>query len=301
MKNKIKQFFNQNSSVIIFWLLFNGIFYLIFKFAYLNMGLFYIGFQISLIILIIITIIQTLFFIRNENYKDKIQQLEIEKQKLSNQLYEISQCNYDYFLLWLHQIKTPISATKLLLNQQPLSQMALKKQILYIENYTQLALNYFRLKNINQSLTIDYTDLDIVITNVLKKISILFIDNNNSLKYQKCHQKVMSDYKWLAIIIEQLLNNAAKYTQNGTISINYFSAQNKLVISDTGIGIDNADLPKIFNSGYSGISNQSSGIGLYIVKQVADMLQIQIMIESVINEGTSVSLIFPTDDILHNC
>lgn len=298
---KIKQFLSQNSVIIIFWLLTNSIFYLIFKLAYLEINLFYLGFQISLILLLIILVIKILFFVNNENYKQKIKKLEIENQKLNDQLYEISKKNYDYFLLWLHQIKTPISATKLLLDQQPLSQIALKKQIVYIENYTQLALNYFRLKNINQSLTIDYVDLDAVITNVLKKISILFIDNNNLLKYEKCNQKVMSDYKWLAIIIEQLLNNAAKYTHDGEISIHYLLEQHKLVISDTGIGIDNADLPKIFNSGYSGIANQSSGIGLYIVKQVADMLQIKIVIDSVINQGTTVSLVFPTDDSLHNC
>lgn len=299
--NKIKQFLSQNSLMIFFWLLSNGIFYLIFKLAYLKITLFYLGFQINFILLLIILATKILFFVNNENCKQKIKKLEIENQKLNNQLYEMSKNNYDYFLLWLHQIKTPISATKLLLDQNPLSPIALKKQIVYIENYTQLALNYFRLKNINQSLTIDYVDLDVVITNVLKKISILFIDNNNLLKYEKCSQKVMSDYKWLAIIIEQLLNNAAKYTSNGTISINYFPGQNKLVISDTGIGIDKADLPKIFHSGYSGILNQSSGIGLYIVKQVADMLHIKIVIDSVINQGTTVSLIFPDDNILHNC
>ena len=113
-------------------------------------------------------------------------------------------------------------------------------------------------------------------------------------------QVVLSDEKWLTFIIEQLLSNALKYTKSGKISI-YFQDKS-LYIKDSGIGIDEKDLPRIFEKGYTGyngrLNNRSSGLGLYLVKRCTDLLSIDIKIDSVLGKGTTVILSFK-DNVYH--
>ncbi len=294
MRNIIN-FLNTNIFIIIISLFANVVYFILFLVSYLDLNLFYLALKINLIILIIVLLIKFSFFKSEQKLKDRLSCLISQNQELEYKLETMYKNDYDYFLLWLHQIKTPIAAAKLLLNQTNVSKMALKKQILYIDQYTQLALNYFRLKNVNQTFNFGVVDLDKIITDNLKKMSILFIDNKNVLKYQKIGRSVISDDNWLSIVIEQLLNNAAKYTKNGEIEIVFVESENKLSIIDTGIGIEKADLPKIFNPGYCGLNNKSSGIGLYIVREITKILNIKLVIESDTNSGTKVHLIFPRE------
>ncbi len=300
MRNVIV-FLNTNIFLIIISLFINIVYFILFLVSYLDLNLFYLALKINLIILIIVLLIKFSLFKSELKLKDRLNYLISQNQELEHKLETMYKNDYDYFLLWLHQIKTPIAAAKLLLNQNNVSKIALKKQILYIDQYTQLALNYFRLKNVNQTFNFGYVDLDKIITDNLKKMSILFIDNKNVLKYQKIGRSVISDDNWLSIVIEQLLNNATKYTKNGEIEIVFIERENKLSIIDTGIGIERSDLPKIFNRGYCGLNNKSSGIGLYIVKEITKILNIELVIESDTNCGTKVSLIFPSESILHKC
>lgn len=300
MKNIIN-FLGTNIYLIIIILLTNIVYFILFIVSYLDLNLFYLSLKINLIILIIVLLIKFSFFRSEQKLKDKLSYLINQNQELEHKLEMVYKNDYDYFLLWLHQIKTPIAAAKLLLNQNDISKIALKKQILYIDQYTQLALNYFRLKNVNQTFIFGYVDLDKIITDNLKKMSILFIDNKNVLKYQTIKYQVVSDSNWLSIVIEQLLNNAAKYTKNGEIEIVFEESENKLSIIDNGIGIEKSDLPKIFNPGYCGINNKSSGIGLYIVREITKILNIKLVIESDTNIGTKVHLFFPREELLHKC
>ena len=104
----------------------------------------------------------------------------------------------------------------------------------------------------------------------------------------------MSDEKWVSFVVGQILSNALKYSQSGKITIKFMD--DTLSISDEGIGIASEDLPRVFEKGYTGyngrVNSKSTGIGLYLVKQVCDMINIDIKIESRLSEGTTVFLKF---------
>lgn len=118
----------------------------------------------------------------------------------------------------------------------------------------------------------------------------MFIYRKLKLNFEPTNRKIVTDKKWFACILEQLLSNAIKYTPAGTITIRV-DERERLLISDTGIGIEQEDLPRIFEKGYTGsngrIGQNSSGLGLYLVKKAADMLAISIFIESKVGKGST--------------
>lgn len=205
----------------------------------------------------------------------------------------------DYFTLWLHQIKTPIAAMSLLMQQNNENTDLTKKvrqELMRVENYTHMALNYLKLEQAEKELDLDIVELDRVLKKVLKKFSILFIYNQITLDYQPLERKVLSDENWLLILIEQILSNSLKYTPaKGTIKI-YMDPdkENQLIIEDTGIGIRSEDLPKIFEKGYSGwngkIQEKSTGLGLFLSKKICQRLGHKLTIQSELGEGTTVNI-----------
>lgn len=139
--------------------------------------------------------------------------------------------------------------------------------------------------------------IDDLIRALIKKYSIQFIQNHTKVHYEKVTDEVLTDAKWASIMIEQILNNALKYARGKDIWIDFDSHQNQLKIADNGIGISQADKPKIFDRGYSGyngrLNDKSSGIGLFIVKQIANRLQHKVEVESELNEGATFTITFP--------
>ena len=122
--------------------------------------------------------------------------------------------------------------------------------------------------------------------------------NTYPLDYNHISANVISDTKWLSILIEQILANAIKYTESGTIQITFEEDSNTLKIRDTGIGIRSEDISKIFDRGYSGfngrINEKSSGLGLYLVKTIANELT-QSKCQSTLNVGSVFSIRFPSN------
>ena len=141
--------------------------------------------------------------------------------------------------------------------------------------------------------------LDSLIRSLLKKYSMLFIEKHISLDYNHISANVISDTKWLSILIEQILANAIKYTESGTIQITFEEDSNTLKIRDTGIGIRSEDLSKIFDRGYSGfngrINEKSSGLGLYLVKTIANVINVKVNVQSTLNVGSVFSIRFPSN------
>lgn len=205
----------------------------------------------------------------------------------------------DYFTLWLHQIKTPIAAMSLLMQQNqenPVLTKKVRQELIRVEDYTHMALNYLKLEQNGQELDLGEIDLDQLIKKALKKFSILFIYNRISLDYQPLQQTILSDEKWLLVLVEQILSNSLKYTpEQGTIKI-YMDPNeaNQLIIEDSGIGIRSEDLPKIFEKGYSGwngkIQDKSTGLGLFLSKKICQRLGHQLYIQSKLGQGTVVRI-----------
>ena len=202
----------------------------------------------------------------------------------------------DYYTLWVHQIKTPIAASQLLLQdvRDSKTKALLEQEVFKIDAYTNLVLQYLRLENFHDDLQLKKVALEPLIKEVVKKHSLFFIQKGLTINLHDLDVKVISDEKWLLVIIEQVLSNSLKYTKSGGIDI-YFK-ENRLYLKDTGIGIKNSDILRVFERGFSGyngrLTQQSSGLGLYLSKKIADQLGHEISISSQVGQGTTVSIHF---------
>lgn len=199
----------------------------------------------------------------------------------------------DYYSLWIHQIKVPIAAMDLILqNSQHPSSLQLSNELIKICQYVDMVLNYLRLESYSNDLVIKEVSLDPIIRSVIHKLAPLFIQKKLTLDYKEVNAIVLSDEKWLAFVLEQLLSNAIKYTPKGCITISYQAPF--LTIKDTGVGIEASDLPRIFEKGYTGyngrIHDRASGLGLYLTKKTLDLLRHPIKVESTLSQGTTITL-----------
>lgn len=291
----------KNQSVILFgYLLVCIVFITIFVLATLEIEYVFLGIEILGFILIIYLIVHWFQYQKLSDVKDDNERLLNENKNLKSEMLNQKDDLNAYFLMWLHQIKTPMTVSKLLLEKpDETTSTKLKMQLMYIEQYINMAMNYLKMIDYSTDMDITQVNLDDIIKNLLKKYSLLFIHNHISLEYQSNVTHVVSDSQWLTILIEQILSNALKYTENGKIAIQYLEDKHALEIRDTGIGIRSEDIPKIFDRGYSGfngrMNEKSSGLGLYLARKISERLNIQIEVESKLSKGSVFRLVFPTN------
>ena len=291
----------KNQSVILFgYLLVCIVFITISVLATLEIEYVFLGIEILGFILFIYLIVHWFQYQKLSDVKDDNERLLNENKNLKSEMLNQKDDLNAYFLMWLHQIKTPMTVSKLLLDKpDDTTNTKLKMQLMYIEQYINMAMNYLKMIDHSTDMDITEVNLDDIIKNLLKKYSLLFIHNHISLEYQSNVTHVISDSQWLTILIEQILSNALKYTENGKISIQYLKDKHALEIRDTGIGIRSEDIPKIFDRGYSGfngrMNEKSSGLGLYLAKKISERLNIQIEVESKLSKGSIFRLVFPTN------
>jgi ATPase/histidine kinase/DNA gyrase B/HSP90 domain protein len=293
--NKLWSFLKSEYRVFITLLFVCSIFGGVFLFAGLNMEYFVLGLEIILFALFIFLVMEWFSYVKKEDMAKRIEELEIENKALQSKIIDERKDLEEYFLLWIHQIKTPITVCNLILGK-PDADYRLREQMIYIEEYTNMAMNYLKLLERTSDMDIYEVDLDIIISSIVKKYSLIFIEKKISLDYTPTNAKVISDAKWLSIMLEQIISNALKYTKSGKISINFDKELLKLSIKDTGIGIPSKDIKKIFDRGYSGfngrVNEKSSGLGLYMVGRIAQILNIKIEVYSKLNIGSEFNFIF---------
>lgn len=199
----------------------------------------------------------------------------------------------DYYSAWTHQIKTPIAAMKLKFQNED---SALARQSLNdlkrIEQYVDMALTYLKLDSDDIDYVIQEHDLDDIIRQAIRSFAGEFIDRKIGLDYETVSFKVLTDDKWLVFVLEQILSNALKYTSQGSIRI--YMKGSTLCVEDTGIGIAAADVPRVFEKGFTGYNGRkdkrASGIGLYLCKRICDNLSHGISVESEAGSGTTVMI-----------
>ena len=200
----------------------------------------------------------------------------------------------DYYTTWVHQIKTPIASMHLTLQNEdsPMSRR-LSDDLFRVEQYVEMVLTYLRLDAGPTDYVFRECALDTVIKGSLRKFAVQFIGRNIGLSFTETGETVVTDEKWLAFVLEQLLSNALKYTPQGTVSV-YMEAPKTLCIRDTGIGIAACDLPRIFEKGYTGRNGRTDktarGLGLYLCRRVCENLGHGISAESVLGEGTCIKI-----------
>ncbi len=218
----------------------------------------------------------------------------------------------DYYSMWVHQIKTPISAMKLLLEaeREELGQLmcddeqsqcllsdnmdSFEDELFRIEEYVSMALQYQRVSSTENDFVLEKVSVDGVIRDTIKKYAKVMIRRHIGMNYSGTVQEVYTDGKWLAFMLEQILSNAIKYTPQGGVTIETAEEKDRffITIKDTGIGIKAEDLPRVFEKGYTGYNGhadkKATGIGLYLCRQMADKLGHTIRMESEIGKGTKV-------------
>ena len=200
----------------------------------------------------------------------------------------------EYYTLWAHQIKTPIAAMRLTLQNEdtPLSRR-LTAELGRVERYVEMVLAYLRLDADSTDYVLREYDLDPILRAAVKRFSGEFIERRLALDLRPTEARVLTDEKWLSFVLEQLLSNALKYTPEGRISI-YMEPPATLCVSDTGIGIAPEDLPRIFEQGFTGCNGRTdkraSGLGLYLCRRVCGRLGHTITAESEPGRGTTVRL-----------
>ena len=205
----------------------------------------------------------------------------------------------DYYTMWAHQIKTPIFALRLLLQENPTENKEALTELFKIEQYVEMVLGYLRTEDMSSDLKLSRCELDPIIREQIHKYAGIFVSKKLSLTYEGIAESILTDEKWLGFVIGQILSNALKYTRTGGIRISL--KENTLIIEDTGIGIREEDLPRIFEKGYTGVNgrenNRATGIGLYLSKKIMKRLGHRIYVTSEEGKGTKVFLEFSQNDL----
>ncbi len=173
------------------------------------------------------------------------------------------------------------------------ARLALEVELLKIEQYVEMVLSYLRLDSDSTDYVLRDCQLDEILRQAVRKLAKMFILKKITLDFQETGKTVLTDGKWLAFVVEQVLSNALKYTpEGGTIRI--YGDGDTVVISDSGIGIQPEDLPRVFEKGFTGYNGRterkSTGIGLYLCRQVLQRLCHGITITSRPGQGTLVRL-----------
>ena len=211
----------------------------------------------------------------------------------------------NYIEMWIHEVKIPLSTLTLIgNNHKDTFNKKTKTQLKRLEDYVDQVLYYARSENAEKDYLIKETDLSKVTKNVGLKNMEDLLENKIDYIANNVNVKVLTDSKWLEFILGQIINNSIKYKKNisnSYIKISTLDEENKitLIIEDNGIGIKESDLKQVFNKSFTGENgrnvSKSTGMGLFIAKNMCEKLGHRIDIESKENEYTKVYIIFAKD------
>ncbi|PEB43963.1 histidine kinase, partial [Bacillus thuringiensis] len=201
----------------------------------------------------------------------------------------------------------PIASTKLIIeNNQNEITNKIDSQMDRIEGFVEQVLYYSRSNNVNKDYIIKPINLDNVVRNVIKRNYRDFIHKRIKLDIQDIDEIVYSDGKWVEFIINQIIGNSIKYSNNKEqmIRICLIKKTNSVIltIEDNGVGIVTKDINRVFEKGFTGENgrkfSKSTGMGLYLCEKLCSKLGLKIGIESEVNKGTRVTLVFPLSDMV---
>ncbi|PMC35438.1 histidine kinase [Bacillus sp. UMB0899] len=220
--------------------------------------------------------------------------------RLASQNKTILEQEKDELLSWIHEVKTPLTAMHLIIER--VEDQKLKSGLTYewlrIHLLLDQQLHQKRISFMENDLHIEKTDLEQLLFDEIKLLQSWCIQKGIGFDLQLDITEVLTDPKWLAFILRQLLTNAVKYSEDSDITLKSLKTNNQVILqlSDSGRGIDPKDLPRIFDKGFTSTTNHtdqsSTGMGLYLAKKVAESLHIHIEVESTFHVGTTFTLIF---------
>ena len=227
---------------------------------------------------------------------------QLNQQKLRNREQHLLLLEkQDELLAWVHEMKAPLTAMKLL--QDNVTDRILKERLenewLRLHLLLDQQLHATRLMSIEQDNALTAVNVRQIVAKEVKELRSWFFEKNIALEMDEIDVDVLTDAKWLGFIVRQLLTNALKYSESGQEIRIYMTDNNghkTLHIQDFGQGIAAQDLPRVFRKSYTGTigreTSSATGMGLYLVKQAASALHIQVSITSNVGVGTTVHLQF---------
>lgn len=213
----------------------------------------------------------------------------------------------EYIETWVHEIKTPIASIRLMLdNNKEFIDKRFSSEMDKVELFIEQALYYSRSNDVSKDYIVRKFSIKDSIYKVIKRNSRDFISKRISLDVFEKDKIIYSDPKWVEFIANQIIGNAVKYSldKGGKISLKLIEEKEsiKLTISDNGVGIEERDIKRVFEKGFTGENGRkfgkSTGMGLYLCKKLCDKLGIGISLKSKINEGTEVTLVFPQSSMM---
>lgn len=212
----------------------------------------------------------------------------------------------EYIELWIHEIKTPIAAGKLIAqNNKNEVTKSIDEELDKIEYYVEQALYYARSNTVEKDYCITKCNLQDIVNTVIKKNKDDLINNKIKINIEDINENIYTDSKWIIFILNQIITNCIKYSkiENAEININVEIKKARVIldIKDNGIGIRKGEITKVFEKGFTGSNGRkegkkSTGIGLYLCRKLCGKLGIGIELNSEENIGTDVKLVFPKND-----
>jgi len=208
----------------------------------------------------------------------------------------------EYIETWVHEIKTPIASTKLIIeNNQNEVTNKIDFQIDKIEGFIEQVLYYSRSNNVSKDYILKEINLDDLVRNVVKRNYRDFIHKKIKIDIKDNNEVVFSDEKWIGFILNQIIGNSIKYSSNKEPMVSIYSVKKKnsviLTIDDNGVGIVDKDINRVFEKGFTGENgrrfSKSTGMGLYLCEKLCSKLGLKISINSEVNKGTQVIIVFP--------
>ena len=249
-------------------------------------------------------IIKTPNFIEGKILKDILQ--DTGKSMLENVNYykNIQEDYKEYIELWIHEVKIPIAASKMIIeNNKNEVTKSIDEELDKVENYTEQALFYARSNAVEKDYIINKTNLKEIVNGAILKNKTTLLNEKVSIELSNLKdEEVYTDSKWAVFIINQIIQNAIKYSkkENKKIEISSQEKNDKVIlyIKDNGIGIKKGEITRVFERGFTGengriIGQKSTGIGLYLCKKLCEKLGLGIELNSEKDEGTEVRIIFP--------
>ena len=248
-------------------------------------------------------IIKTPNFIEGKILKETIQ--DTGKSMLENVNYykNIQEEYKEYIELWIHEVKIPIAASKMIIeNNKNSVTKSIDEELDKVENYIEQALFYARSNAVEKDYIINKTNLKEIVSGSILKNKTTLLNEKVALELKDIEQEVYTDSKWATFIINQIIQNAIKYSKKENKKIEIYSKTKNdkviLYIKDNGIGIKKGEITRVFERGFTGengriVGQKSTGIGLYLCKKLCNKLGLGIELNSEKDIGTEVRIIFP--------
>lgn len=259
---------------------------------------------------LITEIIKSPNFTEGKILKDALEQIDKAMAENVNKYKYMMEDYKEYIDLWIHEIKTPIATSKMIIeNNKNEITKSIDEELEKIENYIEQALFYARSSTVEKDYYIRKTNLQDIVNESIKKNKNILIAEKISLNIHELDMTVNTDSKWIIFILNQIIQNSVKYKKSREPSqIEIYAKQGKeniiLYIKDNGIGIKKGEVTRVFEKSFTGTNGRetnkkSTGIGLYLCKKLCDKLGTSIELNSVQDKGTEVRIVFPNSSYMN--